>query len=77
MVPAPGGAAGHSAGRAGRGFHVASVGLPSTLLADGGVYLLATLCPVIFPVWRRMDRIGSLHDRAEGSLPQGSGVKRV
>jgi hypothetical protein len=26
------------------------------LLAVGGVYLLATLCPVIFPAWRQMDR---------------------
>lgn len=59
------------------GFLVDSAGLPSTLLAVGGVYLLATLCPVIFPAWRQMDRIGSSHDRAEGSLPQGSGAKRV
>ncbi|MBC9731284.1 MFS transporter, partial [Streptomyces sp. TRM68367] len=56
---------------------VDSVGLSSTLLAVGGVYLLATLCPVIFPAWRQMDRIGSPRARAEGSLPQGSGAKRV
>ncbi|WDV56489.1 hypothetical protein PV963_42245 [Streptomyces coeruleorubidus] len=56
---------------------VDSVGLSSTLLAVGGVYLLATLCPVIFPAWRQMDRIGSPRARAEGSLPQRSGAKRV
>lgn len=45
------------------GFLVDSVGLPATLLTVGGVYLLATLCPVIFPAWRQMDSTGSLHDR--------------
>ncbi|MFK0110199.1 MFS transporter [Streptomyces sp. NPDC091217] len=59
------------------GFLVDSVGLPSTLLAVGGVYLLATLCPVIFLAWRQMDSTGSSHNRAEGSLPQGSGAKRL
>ncbi|MEV5205391.1 MFS transporter [Streptomyces sp. NPDC053720] len=59
------------------GFLVDSVGLPSALLAVGGVYLLATLCPVIFSSWRQMDRAGSPHDRAGGSLPQGPGAKRV
>ncbi|MFE9644262.1 MFS transporter [Streptomyces sp. NPDC006365] len=59
------------------GFLVDSVGLSSPLLTVGGVYLLATLCPVIFPAWRQMDRTGTPHDRAEGSLPQGSGSKRV
>ncbi|MEV4077472.1 MFS transporter [Nonomuraea fuscirosea] len=37
------------------GFLVDSAGLPGTLLTAGGVYLLATLCPLLFPVWRRMD----------------------
>lgn len=59
------------------GFLVDSAGLPCALLAVGGVYLLATLCPVVFPAWRQMDRIGSPHDRADGSLPQSSGAKRV
>ncbi|MGW5449954.1 MFS transporter [Streptomyces asiaticus] len=59
------------------GFLVDSVGLPSTLLTIGGVYLLATLCPAIFPAWRQVDSTGSPHDRAEGSLPQSSGSKRV
>ncbi|MGI5198396.1 MFS transporter [Streptomyces sp. CA-288835] len=59
------------------GFLVDSAGLSSSLLAVGGVYLLATLCPVIFPAWRQMDSAGSPHDRAEDSLPRGSGSKRV
>jgi predicted MFS family arabinose efflux permease len=59
------------------GFLVDSVGLPCTLLTFGGGYLLATLCPVIFPVWRQMDSTGFPHDRAEGSPPRVSGSKRV
>ncbi|MEU5045360.1 MFS transporter [Streptomyces griseorubiginosus] len=59
------------------GFVVESVGLSTTLPAVGGMYLLATLCPVVLPVWRRMDRLGSAHARAEGSLLQGPGSKRV
>ena len=59
------------------GFLVDSVGLSSALLTVGGVYLLATLCPVIFPAWRQMDRTGSPHDTTEGSPPRVSGSKRV
>ncbi|MET7335598.1 MFS transporter [Nonomuraea sp. NPDC005650] len=59
------------------GFLVDSAGLPCTLLTVGGVYLLATLCPLIFPVWRQMDSTGSPHDRAEGSPPRVSGSKQV
>ncbi len=35
-----------------------SIGPPATSLTVGGVYLLATLCPVIFPVWRQLDCTG-------------------
>ncbi|MGW7290769.1 MFS transporter [Streptomyces xiamenensis] len=59
------------------GLLVDSVGLSSTLLAFGGVYLLATLCPVIFPAWRKMDRIGSPHNRTQESLPRGTGAKQL
>ncbi|MFG2940697.1 MFS transporter [Streptomyces sp. NPDC048282] len=59
------------------GFLVDSAGLPCTLLTAGGVYLLATLCPLIFPVWRQMDSIGSPHDRTEGPPPRVSGSKQV
>jgi MFS family permease len=58
------------------GFLVDSAGLSLSLLAVGGVYLLATLCPVIFPAWRQMDSAGSPHDGAEDSPPRGSGSKR-
>ncbi|MFE0178704.1 MFS transporter [Streptomyces sp. NPDC059002] len=65
------------AGGLAAGFLVDSAGPPSTLLTVGGVYLLATLCPVIFPAWRQMDRTGTPHDRAEDSPPRVSGSKRV
>ncbi|WP_279631425.1 MFS transporter [Streptomyces aquilus] len=58
------------------GFLVDSAGLPCTLLSVGGVYLLATLCPLIFPVWRQLDSTGSAHDRAASS-PRVSGSKQV
>jgi MFS family permease len=35
------------------------------LLAAGGVYLLVTLCPAIFPAWRQLDR--------PAQLPAGAG----
>jgi MFS family permease len=59
------------------GFLVDSVGLPSTLLTVGSVYLLATLCPAIFPAWRQMDSPGSPHNRTESSMPQASKAKRM
>jgi MFS family permease len=37
------------------GFAVDSLGITAALLATGGLYLLGTLCPVIFPAWREMD----------------------
>lgn len=37
------------------GFGVEVFGLTATLLGTGALYLLATLCPAIFPVWREMD----------------------
>ncbi|MDH6108593.1 hypothetical protein P3T36_005495 [Kitasatospora sp. MAP12-15] len=49
------------------GFLVDSVGLFTTMLTFGGVYLLATLSPVIFPVWRQLD--------SPGLIPQGSGTE--
>ncbi|MEU0929114.1 MFS transporter [Streptomyces malaysiensis] len=48
------------------GFLVDSVGPPSTLLTIGGVYLLATLCPVIFPAWRHMDSTATRWEVADG-----------
>jgi hypothetical protein len=37
------------------GVAVASFGLTATLLLVGGLYLLATLCPLVLPVWRQLD----------------------
>ncbi len=54
------------------GFFVDSVGLFSTMLAVGSVYLLATLSPVIFPAWRQMDGSGSAEAGAKGLMQQGS-----
>ena len=48
------------------GVFVDAAGLPGALLTAGGVYLLATLFPVIFPAWRQMDSNGSPDDRPEG-----------
>ncbi len=33
-----------------------SAGLSTALLIVGGVYLAATLCPAVFPVWRKLDQ---------------------
>lgn len=41
------------------GFLADAIGLTATLLAAGGLYLLATLCPLVFPSWRTMDRPAS------------------
>ncbi|MCM4082179.1 MFS transporter [Paractinoplanes hotanensis] len=59
------------------GLFVDAAGLPGALLTAGGVYLLATFCPVIFPAWRQMDGSGSPHDRTEGSLPRSFKAKRM
>ena len=41
------------------GFMVDSADLFSAMLAVGGAYLLATLCPMTFPIWRQMDHADS------------------
>ncbi|MFF2654448.1 MFS transporter [Streptomyces sp. NPDC058045] len=41
------------------GFLVGAAGTAPALLAVGGVYLVATLCPLLFPAWRQMDGTGS------------------
>ncbi|WP_371916988.1 MFS transporter [Streptomyces sp. IMTB 2501] len=55
------------------GFFVDSVGLFTTMLTVGGVYLLVTLSPVIFPVWRQMDAPSSSRPGAKCPTPRGSG----
>ncbi|MFF9321149.1 MFS transporter [Streptomyces sp. NPDC014735] len=47
------------------GLLVEGAGARGALLAMGGVYLLATLSPLLFPVWRTMDG-------AAGSVPPGT-----
>ena len=37
------------------GFLVQYVGLTPTLLAVSALYLAVTMCPLVFPVWRRLD----------------------
>jgi MFS family permease len=58
------------------GLLVDASGLPNALLAFGGVYLLATLCPVIFPAWKQMDHSGASYDKAKGSLPRRTETRR-
>ncbi|MFD7092071.1 MFS transporter [Streptomyces sp. NPDC059883] len=50
------------------GLLVERAGLSSTLLAVGGVYLLATLSPLVFPAWRTMERIP---ERAKAAAATG------
>ncbi|MFE2639919.1 MFS transporter [Streptomyces scopuliridis] len=47
------------------GLLVERAGLSNTLLAVGGVYLLATLSPLVFPAWRSMERIPETPETAE------------
>lgn len=55
------------------GLLVESAGARGALLAMGTVYLLATLSPLVFPVWRTMDAAdsgsGSGGTEAEASAP--------
>nr|WP_309484590.1 MFS transporter [Streptomyces himalayensis] len=52
------------------GYLVDSMGLFATMLAVGGAYLLATLTPVIFPVWRQMDNPDSSTGGSKRLMPQ-------
>ncbi|HEX5565521.1 MAG TPA: MFS transporter [Streptomyces sp.] len=55
------------------GIAVEEIGLVPTLLAVGGLYFLTTLSPLVFPVWRTMDRTadgpgdGESEDGGDGS----------
>ncbi|MEU7009677.1 MFS transporter [Streptomyces sp. NPDC046332] len=48
---------------------VERTGLVAALLALGGVYLLATLAPVVFPAWREMDTAPKDVSSSEPSRP--------
>ena len=47
------------------GVLVATIGLTPTLLVVGVAYLLTTLAPFVFPVWRGMERGGPTADTAD------------
>ncbi|WHT16814.1 MFS transporter [Crossiella sp. CA-258035] len=56
-VTAAGCAAGMPVGTVLAGLSVDHLGLATTMWLTGGLYLVATLCPLVFRVWRQMDRI--------------------
>lgn len=60
------------------GLLVDTAGPSRALLTVGGMYFLATLCPVIFPAWKHMDTTtGAPHHTTKGSPSQGSGTRRT
>jgi MFS family permease len=56
------------------GLLVESAGVKGALLAMGGVYLLATLSPLVFPVWRTMDDAGAVAGRASVPSQTSGGI---
>jgi MFS family permease len=54
------------------GLLVESAGVRGALLAMGGVYLLATLSPLVFPVWRTMDGVGAGGRETDGARADGT-----
>lgn len=55
-VMSAGAMGGMPVGAVGGGALVDAIGLRGALLSMGAVYLLATLAPLVWPVWREMDR---------------------
>ena len=53
------------------GFLAGSLGLTAAFLGSGGVYLLVTLCPVIFSSWKQLDRPGRHRPGAGKPWPPG------
>jgi MFS family permease len=53
------------------GFLAGTVGLTDALLAVGGVYLLVTLYPAIFPAWKLLDHPGQLPARSGKPIAPG------
>ncbi|MFI5807771.1 MFS transporter [Streptomyces sp. NPDC051561] len=51
------------------GILVEGAGLRTALLIVGGLYFLATLSPLVFPVWRSMDTPGPVHASAPAPAP--------
>ncbi|MDG9702365.1 MFS transporter [Streptomyces sp. DH37] len=62
-------------GGAAAGLAVEGVGLAPALLAAGGLYLVATLSPLVLPVWRTMDRPAGAETEAQARAGDaGKGV---
>ncbi|MFJ1597648.1 MFS transporter [Streptomyces sp. NPDC088261] len=55
------------------GLLVDRAGLGHAMLAFGGIYLLATLSPLVFPAWRDMERVPERH-RAGGTSDEIAGA---
>ena len=53
------------------GFLAGTFGLTDALLAVGGVYLLVTLHPAIFPAWKQLDHPGQVPARPGNSITPG------
>ncbi|MFE9737946.1 MFS transporter [Streptomyces sp. NPDC006477] len=58
------------------GLLVEGAGLTATLLWTGGLYLLATLAPLLFPAWRGMDGTPVAEAGADTGVTGGGGVSR-
>ena len=56
------------------GFAVEHIGLRTSLAVVAGAYLLATLSPFVFPVWRGMDRSPQRADVGARSLDDGAAL---
>lgn len=56
------------------GLLVESAGVQGALLAMGGVYLLATLSPLVFPVWRTINDAGVSGTGADSAGTGGTGT---
>jgi MFS family permease len=65
-------------GAVGGGLAVDAFGIRTTLIAAGAVYLLTTLAPLVFPVWREMDAGRAVVRRAvKGDQPQKNAVAQI
>ena len=61
-------------GALGAGLAVDAVGLRAALIGSGVVYLLATLAPLVFPIWREMDANRAVRRRVQ---PQKNAVAQI
>ncbi len=59
------------------GLLVDSTDPTTAMLTVGGIYLLATLCPVILPSWRRLDADADQQREQQDPPPAGSTAEGV